>query len=129
MLSACVTDLALTDTSASPGKCGQEGMLNLESGTDAESGPLAWNNKVSMFLQVVQQRRPQMMRLAYRFADTREEVEDIVQDALLNAFRYLPHFRGEACSQAPRLQVFSKRVPKLPSRNYRNSNGAISASE
>ena len=53
-------------------------------------------DKVGAFLETAHQCRPQLMRLAQRFADSREEAEDIVQEGLLNAFRFLPQFRGDS---------------------------------
>jgi RNA polymerase sigma-70 factor (ECF subfamily) len=63
---------------------------------EIEIDPVVWNDKVCSFVQAVQQRREHLVRVARRFAPSGEEAEDIVQEALLRAYRSLPRFRGEA---------------------------------
>jgi RNA polymerase sigma-70 factor (ECF subfamily) len=63
---------------------------------DRESESSAWDGKLTVFLQVAQHRRGQLLRLANRFTDNREDAEDIVQEALLKAFRHLAQFRGQS---------------------------------
>ena len=55
-----------------------------------------WESKVACFVQAAERRRAHYLRLAHRVTPSQEEAEDIVQDALLRAFRNLAHFRGEA---------------------------------
>jgi RNA polymerase sigma-70 factor (ECF subfamily) len=86
----------LADTSALPESGGLEEVSNSVSASDAESGPSAWDGKLALFLQVAQQRRTQLLWLARRFANSREEAEDIVQEGLLKAFKHLSQFRGES---------------------------------
>ncbi len=63
---------------------------------EIEIDPAVWNDKVRSFVQAVQQRREHLVRVARRFAPSGEEAEDIVQEALMRAYRSLPRFRGEA---------------------------------
>jgi RNA polymerase sigma-70 factor, ECF subfamily len=55
-----------------------------------------WENRVASFVQAAERRRSHYLRLAHRVTPCHQEAEDIVQDALLRAFRNLPQFRGEA---------------------------------
>ncbi len=96
MLSFSAGALEMTDTSALPEGIKLAETLEPTSAADAESGPSVWDGKLAVFLQVAQQRRAQLLRLAQRFANSREEAEDIVQEALLKAFKHLPQFRGES---------------------------------
>ena len=48
------------------------------------------------FVEAAEQHRSQLLWLAQRITPYREEAEDIVQEALLKAFRNLGHFRGDA---------------------------------
>lgn len=58
--------------------------------------PGLWESTVERFVQAAQRRREHYVRLARRVAPSQEEAEDIVQEALMRAFRNLPRFRGEA---------------------------------
>jgi RNA polymerase sigma-70 factor (ECF subfamily) len=73
-----------------------EGTLDSRLSSDFDFRPSDWENTVATFLETARQCRPQLMRLAQRFADNREEAEDIVQEGLLNAFKFLPQFRGDS---------------------------------
>jgi RNA polymerase sigma-70 factor (ECF subfamily) len=73
-----------------------EDMLSTMTAANSNSGPSAWDCKLATFVQVAEQRRAQMLWLAQRITSNREEAEDIVQEALLRAFKKLPHFRGES---------------------------------
>jgi RNA polymerase sigma-70 factor (ECF subfamily) len=53
-------------------------------------------DKLGIFVEAAQQQRAQLLWLAQRVTPQREEAEDIVQEALLKAFRNLEQFRGEA---------------------------------
>ena len=55
-----------------------------------------WDSKVADFVETAEQRRAHLVRLARRVTPCIEEAEDIVQEALLRAYRNLPRFRGEA---------------------------------
>lgn len=63
---------------------------------EMEIAPTISDDKVHSFVETVQQRREHLVRVARRFAPSCEEAEDIVQEALLRAYRSLPRFRGEA---------------------------------
>jgi RNA polymerase sigma-70 factor, ECF subfamily len=58
--------------------------------------PAIWDDKVRSFVHAVHERREHLVRVARRFTPCREEAEDIVQEALLRAYRSLPRFRGDA---------------------------------
>ena len=58
--------------------------------------PGVWEDRVACFVQAAETRRAHFLRLARRVTPCREEAEDIVQEALLRAFRSLPRFRGDA---------------------------------
>ena len=55
-----------------------------------------WETKVASFVQAAERRRAHYLRLAHRVTPCHQEAEDIVQEALLRAFRNLQQFRGEA---------------------------------
>jgi len=55
-----------------------------------------WESKVADFVEAAEQRRGHLLRLARRVTPCNDEAEDIVQEALLRAYRSLPRFRGEA---------------------------------
>jgi RNA polymerase sigma-70 factor (ECF subfamily) len=61
-----------------------------------DSGANAWNGRLAKFVQVAEQNRPQLLWLAQRMTRDRDEAEDIVQEALLRAFKSLSRFRGES---------------------------------
>lgn len=96
MPSASPTIHASADPYALAKSNGKQNLSDPESAGDAESDSIAWNNRVAEFLQVIQQSRPQMLRLAHRFTEIREDAEDIVQEAIMKAFRHLSNFRGES---------------------------------
>ena len=58
--------------------------------------PSAWDDRVASFVQTAERRREHFLRLARRVTPCKEEAEDIVQEAMLRAFRSLPRFRGDA---------------------------------
>lgn len=53
-------------------------------------------DKLDTFVETAEQQRAHLLWLAQRVAPYREEAEDIVQEALLKAFRNLAQFRGDA---------------------------------
>jgi RNA polymerase sigma factor (sigma-70 family) len=67
-------------------------------GKSAEGNPglAVADEKLVRFTQVAEKHRPHLLWLAQRFAPQREEAEDIVQEALLKAYRNLAQFRGDA---------------------------------
>ena len=48
------------------------------------------------FLTTVERRRPQLQRVAMNMLRCQEDAEDIVQESVLKALRFLPRFRGDA---------------------------------
>jgi RNA polymerase sigma-70 factor (ECF subfamily) len=79
-----------------PGGSGFEGMSSTLSAANLESGPTSLDGNLVTFVKVAAQRRAQLLWLVQRITSNREEAEDIVQEALLRAFKNLPHFRGES---------------------------------
>lgn len=53
-------------------------------------------DRLDTFVKAAEQQRSQLLWLAQRATPYREEAEDIVQEALLKAFRNLAQFRGDA---------------------------------
>jgi RNA polymerase sigma-70 factor, ECF subfamily len=53
-------------------------------------------DKLDTFVEAAEQQRAQLLWLAQRIIPHREEAEDIVQEALLKAFRNLAQFRGDS---------------------------------
>jgi len=78
------------------GETGVALACNLETGKPIESGATALEDKLKAFMQVVEQHRALLLWQAQRVAYSREEAEDIVQEALFKAFKNLPHFRGKS---------------------------------
>jgi len=48
------------------------------------------------FLTAIERRRPQLERVAMKMMRCREDAEDIVQESVLKALRFLPRFRRDA---------------------------------
>jgi len=63
---------------------------------ESDSGSAVMDDKLSTLIEAAVQRRAQLLWLAERITNNREEAEDVVQEALLNAFKNLPQFRGES---------------------------------
>ena len=55
-----------------------------------------WEQKVITFMRVAEARRAQLLWLAQRVTNSREEAEDLVQEALLKGFKHLAQFRGDS---------------------------------
>jgi RNA polymerase sigma-70 factor, ECF subfamily len=53
-------------------------------------------SRVSEFLDTVERRRPQLLRMARRLTNSTEDAEDVVQEALMKAYNALARFRGES---------------------------------
>jgi RNA polymerase sigma-70 factor (ECF subfamily) len=73
-----------------------EDLSNTITAAGAEAGPAGWEDKLGIFLQASEQCRAQLLWQAQRFTNSREEAEDIVQEALFRAFKNLLRFRGES---------------------------------
>ncbi len=65
-------------------------------GKENEPGFVGMDDKLGTLIEAAVQRRAQLLWLAERITNNREEAEDVVQEALLNAFKNLPQFRGES---------------------------------
>jgi RNA polymerase sigma-70 factor (ECF subfamily) len=74
------------------------GGMNTAYMANAEAEPTlaVSEDKVDTFARAVEQHRAQLLWLAQRMTPYREEAEDIVQDALVKAFRNLEQFRGDS---------------------------------
>lgn len=62
----------------------------------SESAAGCSGDKLATFVEVAQKNRVRLLWVAWRMTKSREEAEDILQDALLKAFRALPQFRGDS---------------------------------
>ena len=71
-------------------------MPNNVTESHAECHLTSLNDRILAFTQIAEKYRPRLLRMARRIPDCQEEAEDIVQDVLLQAFRGLPHFRGDS---------------------------------
>lgn len=71
-------------------------MASMMVSANLEMDAIHWDSKVADFVEAAEQRRAHLVRLARRVTPCNEEAEDIVQEALLRAYRNLPRFRGEA---------------------------------
>ena len=80
-----------------PSKRGQvEDLPSTFASTKAESNKDITEEKLDRFLQIIEQRRAQLLWQAQGFTNRRDEAEEIVQETIFRAFKNLPHFRGEA---------------------------------
>jgi RNA polymerase sigma-70 factor, ECF subfamily len=61
-----------------------------------EIGSTANEDKLAAFLRLVEERRSQLMWMAQRMTKNPEDAEDVVQEALLRAYKNLARFRGES---------------------------------
>jgi RNA polymerase sigma-70 factor (ECF subfamily) len=52
--------------------------------------------RIREFLETAERRRPQLLRMARRLANSNEDAEDILQEAFMKAFKALAKFRGES---------------------------------
>lgn len=48
------------------------------------------------FADIVRKHRPQLLRVAFNYSRNEQDAQDVVQEALLKAYRNLRHYRGEA---------------------------------
>ncbi|HUN83546.1 MAG TPA: RNA polymerase sigma factor [Terracidiphilus sp.] len=64
--------------------------------TEVESETSMGDGMLGQFLETVQQRRPQLLRTARRMTMHPEDAEDVLQEALMKAYRALPRFRGDS---------------------------------
>jgi RNA polymerase sigma-70 factor (ECF subfamily) len=71
-------------------------MSSIMTVSGVELGPAVWECKLETFMRVAEQHRAHLLWYAQRITNNREEAEDILQEALLKAFRNLPRFRGES---------------------------------
>jgi RNA polymerase sigma-70 factor, ECF subfamily len=53
-------------------------------------------SRITEFLDTVERRRPQLLRMARRLTNSTEDAEDVVQEALMKAYKALARFRGES---------------------------------
>lgn len=52
--------------------------------------------RIEEFLETIERRRPQLLRMARRMTQCNEDAEDILQEAFLKAYKALAKFRGES---------------------------------
>lgn len=95
-----------------------------ESASEVQSTGLdlvAIEERLEVFSEIVEQRRPQLLRLARRMTNSSEDSEDIVQDAFLRAYQALPRFRGEAL-----MATWLRVILKNTAREYLRSTQRVS---
>jgi RNA polymerase sigma-70 factor (ECF subfamily) len=63
---------------------------------ESEPQPPLSEPRIQEFLETAERRRPQLLRMARRLTQCNEDAEDIVQEALMKAYRALARFRGES---------------------------------
>jgi len=91
------------------------------SSTNVESAIGDSSDKLATFLEIAQEHRARLMRVAWRMTSSSEEAEDIVQEALLRAFRSLPTFRGDS-----RMSTWLHRIVRNATLEYlRNRKGRV----
>lgn len=73
----------------------ERGPVDMRMGGSEPAAP-STEDKLVRFTQAAEKHRAQLLWLAQRITPQREEAEDIVQEALLKAFRNLAQFRGDA---------------------------------
>lgn len=71
-------------------------VLSLEVRTDSELVELTREGNPQAFDQLVLRYRTRIQRLARRLADTDEDAEDVLQEALIRAYSAISTFKGEA---------------------------------
>ena len=62
----------------------------------SSSFPLVEPELRAAFVVALERRRPQLERLALRMMRCQEDAEDVVQESVLKALRFLPRFRGDS---------------------------------
>lgn len=71
-------------------------MSSIVTKASVEEGQDMLDQKFAVFVLTAERHRLRFLWQAQRIASCREEAEDIVQDALLKAFKGLPRFRGDS---------------------------------
>jgi RNA polymerase sigma-70 factor, ECF subfamily len=88
---------------------------------EMEPGLAAAEDKLVTFARAAEEHRAQLLWLAQRITPQREEAEDIVQEALLKAFRSLAQFRGEA-----KMSTWLRAIVQNTARDWlRNQKGRV----
>jgi RNA polymerase sigma-70 factor (ECF subfamily) len=94
--------------------------VELEPG-EFEPGLPVTDDKLVTFAKAAEKHRAQLLWLAQRITPQREEAEDIVQEALLKAFRNLAQFRGEA-----KMSTWLRAIVQNTARDWlRNQKGRV----
>jgi RNA polymerase sigma-70 factor (ECF subfamily) len=74
--------------------------MEVETNAPMREGPVCdgpvCDGRIREFLETGERRRPQLLRMARRLTNSNEDAEDIVQEALMKAFKALAKFRGES---------------------------------
>jgi len=91
-----VGDLEMFDSSSSSDCSAREAIPENPFAPEADAGPGRWDANLALFLQLAEQRRARLLWLAMRFVNSRDDAEDILQDAFMKAFTHLSKFRGES---------------------------------
>jgi RNA polymerase sigma-70 factor, ECF subfamily len=78
------------------GENGLQDMSRSLNHTEFAFASTPWEQKIITFMRVAEARRTQLLWLAQRVTNNREEAEDIVQEALFKGYKHLAQFRGES---------------------------------
>lgn len=93
-MDACSSKIQETNDTAEAKAGGLDNLASATGSAAVESGSVAYDDRPATFLRISEQRREQLVWMAQRMTDNREDAEDIVQEALLRAFKNLLQFRG-----------------------------------
>src|SRR5579863_9842074 len=107
-----------SDKTAAPGKRGIDRSSSTIHPLAAKSAASANEDKLATFLRIAEDRRGQLLWMAQKMTTNPEDAEEIVQEALLRAFKHLPKFRGES-TMATWLCVIVQNVGRERIRNQK----------
>lgn len=71
-------------------------LVEVETQADFEPRKVVPEENLDSFVEAAEQHRAQLLWLAQRMTPNQDEAEDIVQEALMKAFRNLAQFRGDS---------------------------------
>src|SRR5215471_9555101 len=97
-------------------------LAQIEVQADCEPRALVSEENLDTFIEAAERQRAQLLWLAQRMTPNREEAEDIVQEALMKAFRNLAQFRGDS-----QMSTWLRAIVQNTARDWlRNRKGRVS---
>jgi RNA polymerase sigma-70 factor, ECF subfamily len=96
MPSPSLGDPEMADRSSSSDSSASVAAVDQTLTPESDAGPPPSDDNLALFLQLAKQRRARLLWLAMRFVNSRDDAEDILQEALMKAFTHLSQFRGES---------------------------------